>query len=196
MGSGNFIKLQRDNQGRLSTRNLRFGSYTNSSASYLIPLQNPSLTSPIINKALVAPNFMGIGLPYDTRAQILIYLQRLDENWAQNFICLESPEKNYCVFKGSTCDAIYSDVKQIYFQVEFEGNVEYILAPIALFMQTQSGNCQFYLQQVNATSENPSTVVLGSMFMQAFAAGFNSNSGQPPELVLISSDSAPLPALI
>jgi hypothetical protein len=66
----------------------------------------------------------------------------------------------------------------LYFKVKFAGAPEYTIVPLAMFMNSTGHACDIFVQSINSTTSDPSRVVLGSMFLQAFNALYT-NTLQP-----------------
>jgi len=126
-----------------------------------------------VSNAQVLPNYQGIGLPQRFWIQVVQYLRQSSSDVGNTMVC--DSTDGMCTLP-TACEN-YSELWNLSFKIESEslgGSNPQIYAPLALFANnTADGTCSLFLQIANSTDSNPSTVFLGSMFLQGFVAAWH-----------------------
>lgn len=118
--------------------------------------------------AVIAPNFVGFGLPEIYWYQVVNLLYKITPELSSNLQCTDE-DGGKCVITGS-CSA-QTALQDFSFRFDFNDQTKYINVPLGAFAVENNGNCDLYLQYLNQNQHPQSDkVVLGAMFLQTVQA--------------------------
>ena len=164
------ITLTPDGEGAYTMTTVGFGQVTMNGgvpqAGYWQPLGYPGARQ----DAIIATNFVGLGLPAYLWYQTVNLLYKHDLGFDSNIIC-DNSVGGICKLQGSC-----SSFPQLWtggwsFKIQFQGATDFVLFPIGALAEddTQNGVCNVYIQYLDDLRHSQSSqVVLGSMYLQMF----------------------------
>lgn len=116
---------------------------------------------------LIAPNFVGLGLPENLWYQVTNLLFKIDTTLSEAITC-SNKDGGICTITGAC--STQSALQDYSFKFIFAGQTTYMNVPLAAFaVDNVDGNCDVYLQYLDGDQHVQSDkVVLGAMFLQLY----------------------------
>ena len=125
-------------------KNLRFGTIVQDSTRQVEQYYQELSFEKINTNVLIAPNFIGLGLPEYLWSQVINILYASEDGSNLNCVPGFSNGMGYCTLPKACY--FYPELKNYNFRFQFEGQENILIVPLNVFvLVTSQGSCDLFI---------------------------------------------------